>query len=78
MSLTGDPGVLVLVHNFLGERQGAVVSPSPGWELAPAAPGTPLYAPGAPWAVPVHASMHAARVSGSAAVTPGCTRHPAG
>ena len=36
---------------LLGERQEAAVSPSPGWRLAIAASGTPLYVPGAPWAV---------------------------
>ena len=43
----------------LGERQGAAVSPSPGWRLTKAAPGTPLYVLGAPWAVRGIASTHA-------------------
>ena len=48
------------MYNFpLGERQGAAVSPSPGWRLAIAAPGTPLHVPGAPWAVRGSASKHA-------------------
>ena len=44
---------------LLGERQGAVVSPSPGWRLTTLAPGTPLYVPGAPWAVRGTAGTHA-------------------
>ena len=57
--LLKDPGPGPGHDNFLGERQGAAVSSAPGWELTPAAPNSPLYAPGAPCAGPVHASTHA-------------------
>ena len=44
-------GCGVVGQFLLGEHQGAVVSPSPGWRLTKTAPGTHLYVPGAPWAV---------------------------
>ena len=52
-------GCGVVGQILLGERQGAVVSPSPGWRLTKTAPGTPLYVPGAPWAVCGTAGTHA-------------------
>ena len=52
-------GCGVVGQFLLGERQGAVVSPSPGWRLTKTAPGTPLYVPGAPWAVRGTAGTHA-------------------
>ena len=52
-------GCGVVGQFLLGEHQGAVVSPSPGWRLTKLAPGTPLYVPGAPWAVRGTAGTHA-------------------
>ena len=52
-------GCGVVGQFFLGEHQGAAVSPSPRWRLTKTAPGTPLYVPGAPWAVRGTAGTHA-------------------